>query len=69
MREKFYIEPAQMEAISDKISGMTRWLAENAPYCEAEQKHLEEGTTERAYWHYGYLRALKDIVSLVKSAE
>jgi hypothetical protein len=65
MSKKFYIESAQMEALSDKINGMTRWLAENAPYCETLQKHLDDGTAERAYWHYGYLCALKDIVSLV----
>jgi hypothetical protein len=65
MSEQFYIEPAQMKIISDKISGMTRWLAENAPYCETLQKHLDGGTVEQAYWHYGYLCALKDVVSAI----
>jgi hypothetical protein len=63
--ENFYVKSTQLEAIADKINGMTRWLAENAPYCEALQKHLDDGTAERAYWHYGYLCALKDIVALL----
>jgi hypothetical protein len=65
MNKNFYIDSTQMTALSDKISGMTRWLAENAPYCAMLQKHLDEGTAERAYWHYGYLCALKDIVSAI----
>ena len=71
MSKPLYIEPAQMQAISDRITGLKSWLAENAPYCESGQKHLDPGTVEQAFWHYGYLSALKDIVSAigVKSVE
>ena len=27
-----------------------------------EQKHLDNGTTEREYWHYGYAICLNDIL-------
>jgi hypothetical protein len=27
-----------------------------------EQRHLEAGTIEREYWHYGYLMALRDVL-------
>jgi hypothetical protein len=65
MSEYFSIESAQMQAISDKVAGLTQWLAENAPQCEMAQKHLDEGSVEQAYWHYGYLCALRDVVSAI----
>jgi hypothetical protein len=34
----------------------------------AEQSHLEEGTTEREYWHHGYASALKDVLSILDDA-
>lgn len=37
------------------------WLAQHAPDIEREQRHLQDGAPERAYWHYGYLVALRDI--------
>jgi hypothetical protein len=45
------------------------WILANAPKCSTEQKHLDEGTAERAYWHYGYLSALQDILNLISSSE
>jgi len=56
-----------MQVISDRISSLTRWLEESPFHCESIQKHLEQGTAEQAYWHYGYLCALKDVVSAIKS--
>jgi hypothetical protein len=35
------------------------------PSCFAEQGHLNEGTAERAYWHYGYMVALNDALSIL----
>lgn len=56
-----------MQAISDKIAGTTHWLAQNPFHPENAQKHLDEGTPEQAYWHYGYLCALRDVASVIKS--
>jgi hypothetical protein len=67
MDKKFCIEPAQMQVIFDKIDRLTNWLAENASYCEGAQKHLDNGTAEQAYWHYGNLCALRDVASVVQS--
>ena len=33
---------------------------------ETEQKHLEEGTEERIYWHCGYLSALTDVLNQLR---
>lgn len=38
------------------------YLKRECPYCVEEQKHLDERTTERYYWHYGYLVALRDML-------
>jgi hypothetical protein len=58
-------EPAAMDAITQRIDRLTAWLSENAPYCGADQAHLDEDTPERAYWHYGYLVALRDVQRLL----
>jgi hypothetical protein len=50
-----------------RAKGLRQWLRENAPSCIQEQKHLDEGSAERAYWHYGYLSALQDILKLMSS--
>lgn len=45
------------------------WLAAAAPYSFADQRHLDGGTPEQAYWNYGYLSALTDVLSLVSGEE
>ena len=55
-----------MQVISQRIAELTRWLADKATYCTATQKHLDEGTIEQAYWHYGYLCALRDVVARIE---
>lgn len=42
------------------------WMRENAPYCTTDQRHLETGTPEQAYWRYGYLIAMRDVLALLK---
>jgi hypothetical protein len=53
------------DLIQGRIDGISTWLAENAVMCATGQKHLDEGTAERQYWHYGYLVALRDIQKLL----
>jgi len=39
---------------------------EVAPECIREQLHTVEGASpERVYWHYGYVMALRDVISLL----
>ncbi len=66
MAEYFSIESAQMQALSQRVSELTRWVAEHASYCESGQKHLDDATVEQAYWHYGYLCALRDVLALIR---
>ena len=53
------------DLIEQRIEGIARWMDENCPECATEQRHLDEGTRERQYWHYGYLVALRDIQKLL----
>jgi hypothetical protein len=58
------IDPKVAEEISGRAAALCRWLCEVAPYAAADQRHLDEGTPERAYWHSGYLAALADVLKM-----
>lgn len=49
------------EYLDDRIKGLKDWLIEQDPACFKEQKHLDEGSPERIYWHYGELMTLIDL--------
>ena len=55
------LTPSLDEDLDDRIRGLAAWILEHAPHVAAEQEHLDEGTQESAYWHYGYLTALLDV--------
>ena len=55
----------RLDARCDKIE---KWLEKNGPECMIEQRHLDEGSKERAYWHSGYLMAIKDVLALFGNA-
>ena len=57
--------PSLDEALDDRITGLAAWILGHAPHVAAEQEHLNEGTRESAYWHYGYLTALLDVRKLL----
>jgi hypothetical protein len=48
-------------AIPNQEMDTLHWLKTKHPEVFLEQKHLDEGTPERAYWHYGRWSALKDV--------
>jgi hypothetical protein len=65
MTTDYNVERSRIQEISDKADALTGWLSEHALHCETVQKHLDPNTVEQAYWHYGYLCALKDILRLL----
>jgi len=67
MTTHYSIESAQIQAISDKLRELTCWLGENARGCDISQKHLDAGSIEQVYWHYGYACAIRDILSLIEA--
>ena len=54
------------ELLQGRSDGIDEWLREVGSRCKDEQKHCEEGTVERVYWHYGYMVALRDALNLIK---
>ncbi len=41
-----------LSALKERHDALVEWLEREAADCVAEQRHLEEGTVERIYWHY-----------------
>jgi hypothetical protein len=58
--------PKVTSAIRKRMEGIRKWMADEAPYVTADQRHLDENTPERAYWHYGYQAALSDVLRLIE---
>lgn len=58
-------EVADISALEKRVKDLQDWLKENAPEVFAQQKHLDEGSQERVYWHYGYFAAVRDIYRLL----
>lgn len=54
-----------ISALEQRANDLQTWLKENAPGVFVEQKHLDEGSPEQVYWHYGYLVAVRDIYRLL----
>ncbi len=54
----------QKQLRSRKVQ-LEEWLDACSPLAAADQKHLDEGTPEHAYWHVGYKAALADVLSLI----
>jgi hypothetical protein len=51
-----------LAAFTRRAKGISEWLRRNAPECFEEQKHLDKGSQEKIYWHYGYMAALSDVL-------
>ena len=48
-------------ALSDmecRRDDLLEWLQRHATHDIQDQNHLEEGSAEQTYWHYGYLVAV-----------
>src|SRR5262249_55507684 len=55
-----------LEKFSERVEGIERWLREHHAGEIKSARHLDEGTAERAYWHFGYAAALKDALRLIQ---
>ena len=50
-----------------RAEGIKQWLEEtDGCACQEKQLHTTEGTSERIYWHYGYMVALRDVLRLLE---
>jgi hypothetical protein len=60
---------ADIDRIRERRDDIRQWLEDEAPYTMADQKHLDEATPERAYWHLGYQAALTDVLAMLMSVK
>lgn len=61
--------PPSFASLVQRERSLSEWLKRNHPEVVADQKHLDEGSVERAYWHYGYMVALRDVMRLLTTSE
>jgi hypothetical protein len=60
------VDPENPEQIlSRRAEQIALWLKDNTPVCQEEQKHPDPDTPELVYWHYGYLRAIRDALNFL----
>ncbi len=63
------MESDQLEQICEQLKrradGIEAWLRDINSRCRDEQLQNVEGTSERIYWHYGYMIALNDVRDLL----
>jgi hypothetical protein len=55
-----------IDILKKRADLLEQWLDDNHPECREDQEHLDLNTPERAYWHYGYMAALNDVLRLVE---
>jgi hypothetical protein len=58
--------PSLIKPLQRRIDQLALWLEQHCPECDKEQAHLQDGSRERAYWMYGYLVALRDVLRRLK---
>jgi hypothetical protein len=54
-----------MRLLAKRQGEVSEWLENESPYTMFDQKHLESGTSEQAYWHFGYVSAINDVMRLL----
>jgi hypothetical protein len=52
--------------IEERSRELALWLDRESPYVQFDQRHLDGGSPYQAYWHLGYLSALRDVLSLLR---
>jgi hypothetical protein len=53
--------------IEERSRELALWLDRESPYVQFDQRHLDAGSPHQAYWHLGYLAALRDALDLIKA--
>lgn len=65
MASKETEQEAALQRIRHRAKAIEMWLQKNGGAALDEQRHLDTGSRERAYWHYGYMVALRDVLRLI----
>jgi hypothetical protein len=59
-------KPATSQLLEHRIAQLGNWLDDESPFARFDQRHLDPGTPEQAYWHLGYMMALQDALALIQ---
>lgn len=51
------------DVLQERLAGIDRTGGEKAT---SEQRHLDQGSDERTYWHHGYASALRDVLRIIQ---
>lgn len=57
-----------LSALERRRDELIDWLATEAHHSIHDQHHLEDGSSEQTYWHYGYLIAIQDVLAALGAA-
>jgi hypothetical protein len=57
---------ALIDSLKKRCDELNKWLKVHCPDCVSEQAHLNQGSREQAYWNYGYMVALKDVLTRIR---
>lgn len=52
--------------LAERRDNIREWLLQQGEHTDLEQRHLDSGSPEQAYWHHGYQAALDDMLKLLK---
>jgi hypothetical protein len=55
--------------IAERIRQLGSWLEDRAPYVQHDQRHLDGGSPEQAYWHLGYRSCLLDVMAFIENLD
>ena len=62
-------EQSLIERLRARRDATLEGLKEENEESLLENKYLDAGTPERAYWHHGYAVALTDVIRLLEKSE
>jgi hypothetical protein len=57
------------EEVRERADELAEWIGESSADLVGEQRQLEEGSREQAYWHYGYMVALRDVLRFMADSK
>ena len=58
-----------LDDLARRRDEIREWLRAEAPQTALEQAHLEEGSSEQAYWSHGYQSAIDDVIRFLNAPQ
>ena len=58
-----------VRGIGERANQLAAGICEDSAECIGEQRQLNEGSREQAYWQYGYMVALRDVLRFLADNE